>query len=194
MSIIRPIETAEKVEVKTRSDLRKWLQAHHLQNKGVWLVKYKQPHKYYLSYDDVVEECICFGWIDSLPRKLDEQRTMLYIASRKQGSNWSKVNKERVKKLELAGLIQEAGLVKIERAKKDGSWSFLDDVEALILPDDLLQAFSTNQVAYKNFDAFPSSSKRGILEWIKNAKLPETRAKRIQNTVQKAAQGIRANY
>jgi uncharacterized protein YdeI (YjbR/CyaY-like superfamily) len=194
MSIIRPIETAEKVEVKTRSDLRKWLQAHHLQNKGVWLVKYKQPHKYYLSYDDVVEECICFGWIDSLPRKLDEQRTMLYIASRKQGSNWSKVNKERVKKLELAGLIQEAGLVKIERAKKDGSWSFLDDVEALILPDDLLQAFSINQVAYKNFDAFPPSSKRGILEWIKNAKLPETRAKRIQNTVQKAAQGIRANY
>ncbi len=192
--MVRPVETAEKVEVKTRSDLRQWLEAHYAQNEGVWLVKYKKTHKYYLSYDDVVEECICFGWIDSLPRKLDEQRTMLYIAPRKQGSNWSKVNKERVKKLKQGGLIQEVGLMKIEQAKKDGSWSFLDDVEALILPDDLQQALTENQVAYKNFEAFPPSSKRGILEWIKNAKRPETRAKRIQNTIQKAAQGIRANY
>ena len=190
----KPAETAEKVEIKTRSDLRKWLQAHYLQNQGVWLIKYKKSHKYYLSYDDVVEECICFGWIDSLPRKLDEKRTMLYISPRKKGSNWSKANKERVKKLELAGLIQKAGLIKIEQAKKDGSWSFLDDVEALILPDDLKQAFSENQVAQKNFENFPPSSKRGILEWIKNAKRPETRAKRIQNTVQKATKGIRANY
>ena len=192
--MIKPAKTAEKVEIKTRSDLRKWLQANCLQDRGVWLIKYKKPHEYYLSYDDVVEECICFGWIDSLPRKLDEKRTMLYISPRKKGSNWSKVNKERVKKLELAGLIQEVGLIKIEQAKKDGSWSFLDDVEALILPDDLKQAFSKNQIARKNFETFPPSSKRGILEWIKNAKLPETRAKRIQNTVQKAARGIRANY
>ena len=191
--MVKSAETAEKVEVKTRSDLRKWLQAHCLQDQGVWLIKYKKPYKYYLSYDDVVEECICFGWIDSLPRKLDAQRTMLYISPRKKGSNWSKVNKERVKKLELAELIQEAGLIKIEQAKKDGSWSFLDDVEALILPDDLKQAFSENQVAQKNFQTFPRSSKRGILEWIKNAKRPETRAKRIQETVHKAKQGIRAN-
>ena len=191
--MVRPAENAEKVEVNTRSDLRKWLQINYLQNQGVWLIKYKKTHKYYLSYDDIVEECICFGWIDSLPRKLDKQRTMLYIAPRKKGSNWSKANKERVKNLEIAGLIQEVGLIKIEQAKKDGSWSFLDDVEALILPEDLKQAFSENQVAQTNFETFPPSSKRGILEWIKNAKRPETRAKRIQNTVQKAAQGIRAN-
>lgn len=165
--MVKPAETAEKVEVKTRSDLRKWLQANCLQNQGVWLIKYKKHHKYYLYYDDVVEECICFGWIDSLPRKLDEQRTMLYISPRKKGSNWSKANKERVEKLELAGLIQEAGLIKIEQAKQDGSWSFLDDVEALILPDDLKQAFSENQIAQNNFETFPPSSKRGILEWIK---------------------------
>lgn len=83
------------------------------------------------------------------------------------------------KKLELAGLIQEVGLIKIKQAKKDGSWSFLDDVEALILPDDLKQAFSKNQLDQKNFETFSPSSKRGILEWIKNAKRPETRAKRI---------------
>ncbi len=141
--MIKSAETAEQVEVKTRSDLRMWLQANCLQNQGVWLIKYKKTHKYYLSYEDVVEECICFGWIDSLPRKLDKQKTMLYISPRRKGSNWSKVNKERVEKLKQAGLIQEAGLIKIEQAKQDGSWSFLDDVEALILPVDALRQSRT---------------------------------------------------
>ncbi|MEM8672616.1 MAG: YdeI/OmpD-associated family protein [Cyanobacteria bacterium P01_G01_bin.67] len=191
--MVRPAEAAKKVEVKTRHDLRKWLQVNYRQQEGVWLVKFKKPHKYYLSYDDIVEECICFGWIDSLPRKLDEQRTMLYISPRNKGSNWSQANKERAKELEKSGLIQEVGLIKIEQAKQDGSWSFLDDVEALILPEDLKQAFNENQVAYENYETFPPSAKRGILEWIKNAKRPATRAKRIQNTVLKAAQGIRAN-
>ncbi len=190
----RPAENAAKIAINTRSDLRQWLQANYHQNKGVWLVKYKKPHEYYLPYDDIVEECICFGWIDSLPRKLDDQRTMLYIAPRKKGSNWSKANKERVMNLEKVGLLHEAGLNKIEQAKQDGSWSFLDDVEALILPNDLKQALSENELAQKNFAEFSPSSKRGILEWIKNAKRPETRSKRIKNTVQKAAQGIKANY
>ena len=119
---------------------------------------------------------------------------MLYISLRKKGSNWSKVNKEYVTKLQQAGLIHEAGLRKIEQAKQDGSWSFLDDVEALILPEDLKLTFSNNKTALENWSAFPPSVKRGILEWIKNAKKPETRAKRIQNTVEKAAKNIRANY
>lgn len=119
---------------------------------------------------------------------------MLYIAPRKKGSNWSKANKERVKKLELFGLIKEVGLIKIEQAKKDGLWSFLDDVEALVLPDDLQQSLLKNKVAKKNFETFSPSSKRGILEWIKNAKRPENRAKRIHDTIQKAEQGIKANY
>ena len=191
--MVKPAETAEKVEVKTRSNLRAWLQANYHQNKGVWLVTYKKPHDYYLPYNDIVEECLCFGWIDSLPRKLDEQKTMLYISPRKKGSNWSKANKDRVDRLQKAELLHQAGLQKIEQAKQDGSWSFLDDVEALILPDDLKLALSNNTIAQKNFAAFPPSSKRGILEWIKNAKRPETRAKRIQNTVAKAAKNIKAN-
>ena len=190
--MVKPAETAEKVEVKTRSNLRAWLQANYHQNKGVWLVTYKKPHNYYLPYNDIVEECLCFGWIDSLPRKLDEQKTMLYISPRKKGSNWSKANKDRVDRLQKAELLHQAGLQKIEQAKQDGSWSFLDDVEALILPDDLKLALSHNKIAQKNFAAFPPSSKRGILEWIKNAKRPETRAKRIQNTVAKAAKNIKA--
>ncbi|MGF1480783.1 MAG: YdeI family protein [Cyanophyceae cyanobacterium] len=190
----RPAASAAQVEVKTRKDLRAWLQRHYEQNQGVWLVTYKQPHDSYLPYNDIVEECICFGWIDSLPRKLDEQRTMLYISPRKPESHWSKANKERVERLQQARLLHEAGWQKIEQAKKDGSWSFLDDVEALILPDDLKLALASNPMAQKHFAAFPPSSKRGILEWIKTAKRPETRAKRIQDTVAQAAQNIKANY
>jgi uncharacterized protein YdeI (YjbR/CyaY-like superfamily) len=192
--MVKPAKSAEKIEVKTRMDLRKWLQVNHFQPKGVWLVTYKKSHPDYLPYNDLVEECLCFGWIDSLPRKLDQQRTMLYIAPRQQSSNWSKVNKDRVEKLQTLGLIQQAGLEKIEQAKKDGSWYFLDDVEALILPEDLKLALANNELAMTNFAAFPPSAKRGILEWIKNAKRPETRIKRIQDTVTKATINVRANY
>ncbi|ACK64499.1 conserved hypothetical protein [Rippkaea orientalis PCC 8801] len=191
---LKSTKNPEQIAIKTRSELRQWLEIHHSQKQGVWLITYKKTHEYYLPYDDIVEECLCFGWIDSLPRKLDEQRTMLYISPRKQGSNWSKANKNRVIKLEELGLIHQAGLTKIDQAKIDGSWSFLDDVEALIIPDDLKLLLSENKIAQKNFEDFPPSSKRGILEWIKNAKRPETRAKRIRETVQKAEQGIKANY
>ena len=188
------LTNSPKVEVMTRSDLRSWLLNNYQQARGVWLVTYKKSSKYYLPYSDIVQECICFGWIDSLPRKLDETRTMLYISPRKKGSNWSRVNKEYVAKLQETGLLHEAGLQKIERAKEDGSWSFLDDVEALILPEDLEFAFSNNKTARENWSAFPPSIKRGILEWIKNAKRSQTRAKRIFDTVEKAAKNIRANY
>ena len=119
--MVKSLENAVKVAVKTRSDLREWLQANYQQKSGVWLVTYKKPNKYYLPYSDIVEECLCFGWIDSLPRKLDEEKTMLYISPRKKGSNWSRVNKEYVAKLQQLGLIHEAGLQKIGQAKEDGS-------------------------------------------------------------------------
>lgn len=192
--MVKPLENAVKIGVKTRKELRSWLEASHLQEKGIWLVTYKKNSPYYLPTKDIVQECLCFGWIDSLPRKLDESRTMLYISPRKRGSNWSKVNKEYIAKLEQEGLLHPSGLQKIEEAKQDGSWSFLDDVEALILPEDLQQAFDRNTVAHKYWSAFPRSVKKGILEWIKNAKRPATRVKRIQQTVSKAAQNIRANY
>ena len=188
------LTNSPKVEVLTRSDLRSWLLNNYQQIYGIWLITYKKKSQHYLPYSDIVQECLCFGWIDSLPRKLDETRTMLYISPRKKGSNWSKVNKKYVAKLQQAGLIHEAGLQKIEQAKEDESWSFLDDVEALILPEDLKSAFSNNKTALENWAAFPPSLKRGILEWIKNAKKPKTRVKRIKNTVEKATKNIRANY
>ncbi|MGV2828599.1 YdeI/OmpD-associated family protein [Myxosarcina sp. GI1(2024)] len=124
--MVKQAENAIRVTVRSRQELRQWLQKNHLQAEGIWLITYKKNHQDYLSYNDVVEECLCFGWVDSLPCKLDEQRSMLYLSPRRKGSNWSKVNKERVQCLIENGLMQPAGLEKVDRAIKDGSWSFLE--------------------------------------------------------------------
>lgn len=189
-----PKKEAEQVEIKSRADWRTWLEANHTRKDGVWLVRYKKHiGENYVDYDTAVEEGICFGWVDSLPRKLDEDRTMLWMAPRKSGSNWSKVNKERVEKLLAAGLIAPAGLAKIEAAKKDGSWTALDKIEALETPPDLTAAFAKYPHSAANFDAFPRSVKRGILEWIHNAKRAPTREKRIEETARLAGENVRAN-
>lgn len=187
-------EQAEKVFITSRQALRDWLEAHHSQADGVWLVTYKKADaQRYVPYDAVVEECLCVGWVDSLPRRYDAERTMLYIAPRRAGSNWSKANRERIARLESAGLLREAGQRKVEQAKADGSWSALETVEALHLPDDLAAALMENPVAEGFFEAFPPSVKRAILEWIQNAKRAETRQQRIATTVSMAAQNRRAN-
>lgn len=146
-----------------------------------------------VTYDEAVEEALCFGWIDSRPNKLDDQRTMLWFAPRKPGTGWSKLNKERVERLLAAGLIAPAGLAKIEAARQDGSWNALDAVEALEIPPDLAAALASFESAAGNFDAFPRSVKRGILEWIASAKTPETRARRIAETASLAEENKRAN-
>jgi len=179
---------------KTRKGWRTWLAKNHEQTSGVWLITYKkssgQPH---LAYAAAVEEALCFGWIDSLPRKLDEQRTMLYFAPRKAGSGWSALNKQRIDKLREQGLLTPAGIAKIEAAKKDGSWSKLDEVEMLAIPDDLRLEMEKYLNATQYFEAFPKSAKRGILEWISNAKRPETRRKRVEETARLADINERAN-
>lgn len=182
------------VLAETRAGWRAWLEANHTQTEGVWLVTYKKATaKPYLSYDEMVSEALAFGWIDSVPRKLDDARTMLYFAPRKAGSGWSKPNKERVERLLATGQMTAAGLAKVETAKRDGSWAALDGVERLELPGDLIAALRQNADAEANFGAFPRSVKRGILEWILNAKRPETRAKRILETAALAAKNDRAN-
>lgn len=190
----RPAENLEQIEVKSRADLRAWLAAHHEQSESIWLVTYKKAvADGYVEYDAVVEECLCFGWVDSLTRAKDDQRTMLLLAPRKEKSAWSASNKARVVKLLAAGLMEPPGLAKIEAAKKNGMWGFLDDVEALISPPDLVAALENYPDAKTHFDAFPRSPKRGILEWIKQAKKPETRAKRIEETARLAQDNDRAN-
>jgi uncharacterized protein YdeI (YjbR/CyaY-like superfamily) len=178
----------------TRAQWRAWLKKHHTRDEGVWLVMWKQASgKVQMSYDDAVEEALCFGWIDSKPRVLDEFRSMLWFASRKTKTGWSKPNKIRVERAIATGQMTAAGLAKIEAAKKDDSWSLLDAVEELEIPADLSKAFKTYPQSGKNFEAFPRSVKRGILEWILNAKKPETRAARIDQTASMAARNERAN-
>lgn len=178
----------------TRSEWRNWLAANHVRATGVWLVSYKKSTgKPRVEYDDAVEEALCFGWVDSKPNKLDAERTLLWFAPRKPRSGWSRPNKQRVERMLRAGLMAEAGLRKVELAKQDGSWSKLDAIEDLAVPEDLAQALLAYSAAEQNFNAFPRSAKRGILEWIANAKTPQTRAKRVVETARLADQNERAN-
>jgi uncharacterized protein YdeI (YjbR/CyaY-like superfamily) len=180
---------------KSRKEWRKWLEKNHSTEKSVWLVIYKKESEIpSVYYPEAVDEALCFGWIDSKPNKRDEDSYYQFFAKRNPKSNWSKVNKEKIAKLIEKGLMQSAGLEMIEIAIENGTWTALDEVENLIIPDDLQELFSDNKTAFENWERFPSSSKRGILEWILNAKKPETRQKRIEETVSLAEKDIRANH
>lgn len=185
----------EQVHVNSRQELRAWLAANHAQSESIWLVTYKKhvPDKY-VAWDEIVQEALCFGWIDSLPRKLDADRSMLRLSPRRKGSAWSARNKQHIEELLAAGLMAAPGLAAIERAKADGSWTLLDDVEALIVPDDLAAALAANPEAQAQYDAFTDASKRGVLWWIKSARRPATRQKRIAETVRLAALGLRGGH
>ena len=177
-----------------RAAWRQWLSDNHANEKSIWLIIYKKESNISsIYYDEAVDEALCFGWIDSKANKRDEISYYQYFAKRKVKSNWSKVNKAKVERLTAEGRMTEAGFKMIEIAKENGTWSALDDVENLIIPEDLQSALDANLIAKAHFEAFPRSVKRGILEWLMNAKRLETRQKRIEETVTLAAQNIRAN-
>lgn len=185
----------ERVQVESRGELRSWLEANYMRVESVWLVTYKVhiPDKY-VSWDEVVEEALCFGWIDSLPRKLDGDRSMLLLSPRRPGSPWSRLNKKRIEKLLAMDLIKPPGLAVIERAQQDGSWTIYDEVEDLVIPVDLADALAGNKLAERNFNAFSDSSKKGILWWIRSARNSDTYKKRVSETVELAKHNIRANH
>ncbi len=146
-----------------------------------------------LAYEAAVIEGLRFGWIDSTGGTVDGDRTRLWFAPRRPGSGWARTNKRRIEQLEREGRMERAGLRIIEAAKADGSWTLLDDVEELIVPVDLDAAFTGYPGSRAQWDAFPPSARRAILEWIVQAKRPETRAKRIDETAREATAGRRAN-
>lgn len=188
-------DSLERYYAANRAEWRAWLEHNHASSSGVWLIYYKKESgKPRVAYDEAVEEALCFGWIDSKPNKLDDERYMQLFSPRKSGSAWSKLNKERVERLIAQGLMASAGMALVEASRQDGTWSALDDVEALTVPDDLTAALAANPTAMGFFDAFPPSSKKNILWWIESAKKPETRQKRIDETVSMAAQNLRANH
>ncbi|HEX8875811.1 MAG TPA: YdeI/OmpD-associated family protein [Phycisphaerales bacterium] len=184
---------AKSVYFPDRAALRAWLHDHHDSHPAIWLVYDKKQAKAdrALTYDDIVEEALCFGWIDSVARSVDAARASLYFSPRKPGSTWSAVNKKRLPRLIEQGLIHPAGQAKIDRAKKDGSWTTLDAIERLEVPADLASAFDANPKAKTNFDAFPPGARKQILYWITSAKRDETRADRIRRSLAAIAKGQR---
>jgi uncharacterized protein YdeI (YjbR/CyaY-like superfamily) len=183
-----------QLHVNTRAEWRAWLATNHTSTSGIWLVTWKKatgrPRP---SYDDIVEEALCAGWVDSLPRTLDDERSQLLITRRKPRSNWSRINQDRVKRLTAAGLMLPNGLAVVETAKSDGNWAALDQVETLAEPDQLRAALDAAPAARTAWDGFPRSTRRAILEWIGDARTTATRDNRIATTVSEAAVGRRAN-
>ncbi len=186
-----PKHDTPEVEVRSRAELRAWLQANHATSGPVWLVSYKKHHPDYLAWDEAVDELLCFGWIDSLQHRVDGDRSRVYISPRKPGSNWSGINKRKVERLEQAGLMTDAGRAVVERAKADGSWTVLDDIEALVVPDDLAALLDAHPEARANFEAYPRSARMGFLWWLKSAKSEATRARRLEGTLRAAQQNVR---
>jgi uncharacterized protein YdeI (YjbR/CyaY-like superfamily) len=190
--VVKAEKNLEMVHAKDRGMWRAWLEKHHRDSPGVRLaISKKKRKKHSVSYEEAVEEAICFGWIDSRANRLDDDQFILLLSPRKAKSLWSSSNKQRVEKLIHQGLMTPAGLEKVEAAKQDGSWYTIDGIEALTIPVDLQEALDHNAHAKKNFNAFSNSSKKMILYWIESAKHHETRTKRIQHTVSLAAQNMK---
>lgn len=185
---------ADRVHPSSVAEWRDWLASHHADRRGVWLVSFKKhTGRYAMSYDEAVTEALAYGWVDSLGRKLDDERTMLWFTPRKPTSAWSRPNKERVERLLSEGRMAEPGQRAIDAARANGSWSLLDDVEDLVVPPDLAAAFAEHPGAADHWDGFPRSARRAILEWIVQARKPETRDRRVVETAERAARGERVN-
>ena len=182
----------EQVEVTSAAELRQWLEANHATSPGIWLVSYKKAAgDRYLSYEDLVCEALCWGWIDSKARSLDDLRSQLLLTPRKPASKWSRPNKIRIAQLEAAGRMAPPGRAVVEAAKASGTWTALDDVENLVEPAELTAALNATPEARRNWDAFPRSVRRATLEWLAAAKRPETRDRRVAEIVDLAAQNLR---
>jgi uncharacterized protein YdeI (YjbR/CyaY-like superfamily) len=182
----------EVITPKDRAAWRAWLEGNHERPDGVWLlIRKKGSQKDGVGYEEAVEEALCFGWIDATANGYDDDHYKQWMAPRKPKAVWAASNKARVERLIAEGLMRPAGLAKIEAAKADGSWTALDAFEDLTVPDDLAEALDASPPAREHFDAFPPGARRQILYWIAQARRPETRAKRIAQTADLAAENIR---
>ncbi|GAA1435595.1 YdeI/OmpD-associated family protein [Microlunatus lacustris] len=186
-------EDVEQVHLETRAQWRAWLAEHHATARGVQLVSWRSgTGRPAVGYDEAVCEALCFGWVDSTNRRLDEERGMQYFAPRKPRSGWARTNKARVERLRAEGLMTEAGERAIAVAVANGSWALLDDVEDGREPDDLRTALDARPEARRHWDAFPPSARKVMLQWLAQARTDATRTKRVAGVVDGAAAGVRA--
>jgi uncharacterized protein YdeI (YjbR/CyaY-like superfamily) len=165
-----------------RAGLRTWLANNHTRKDGVWAVFYKKSTGLSdMSWEALVEECLCFGWIDSLPGKVDDQKTKIYISPRKTNSGWSRRNKVLLIELEAKGIIEQPGIEVIERAKSNGSWERFDLSEDLVIPAELAHALESDAAFAIGWAGLTDARKRQYLQQIYDGKTLETRNKRIQS-------------
>ena len=179
----------ETISPKNRQEWRDWLQENHDKKQSVWLIYYKKKSNILtVTYSEAVDEALCFGWIDSKAKPLDEEKFMQFFSRRKAKSVWSRINKEKIERLINEGLMTCAGYHIIEIAKQNGSWTILDEAEALTIPKDLDEAFQNRPNAKNYFSSLSRSDKRNILQWLVLAKKQETRQKRISEIAELAGQ------
>ena len=184
----------KEIYPKSLTEWHQWLAHNYTHKESIWLVLPKKDSgKAGLEIENAILEALCWGWIDSTPNKIDDNFYKVRFSKRNEKSNWSAVNKKRIAKLKKEKRLQKPGMEMIKLAKQLGTWTALDEIEKGILPNDLLEALAQHKNAKVHFEAFPFSIKRGILEWIMNAKRSETRAKRIVETAVKASRNERAN-
>ena len=181
-------ESYERVEASDRKKWRAWLRKNHARSPGIWLVFYKKSSGVpTVRYDEAVEEALCYGWIDSLMKPVDDQRYRQLFTPRKPKSRWSKPNKDRVDRMVAAGLMTEVGMEKIRAAKRDGSWTTADASDSLVVPADLRKELSRNKKTSAAFENMPPGRRKQLLAWIYDAKRPETRARRVTQAAEVAA-------
>jgi uncharacterized protein YdeI (YjbR/CyaY-like superfamily) len=185
------VRSYDAFQPRSRKAWREWLKKHHASSPGVWLV-YAKKHTGIpsLSYNDAVEEALCFGWIDSLMHPIDGAFYKQVFTPRKPSSIWSATNKTRVERLIAAGLMTAAGMALIALAKKTGKWSAMDHAEALTMPPDLQSALNANDAAKRNWPAYSPGMRKGFLRMVTGAKRPETRAARVAQLVDIVARKV----
>ncbi len=178
------MDKKEQHYFKNANEWREWLHENHSTSKGVHLIFYRVNSEFEsMRWEEAVQVAICYGWIDSTVRKLDDDRRIQVFSPRKNKSVWSKLNKTYIEKLLKENLIHESGLAKIETAKQNGSWTSLDAVEGLIIPEDLKLAFEQNKIAFENYKNFSPSYRKNYLYWLNQAKREETRNSRITQII-----------
>ena len=182
----------KKLYVRDRAEWREWLSENHAAEAEIWLVYHKkgsgQPS---LDYGTSVEEALCFGWVDSIIKKLDEETYTRKFTPRQEGSKWSPSNKKRVEKMIKEGLMTEHGMRKIEAAKRNGSWDAPDERPQLtfeMLPE-FARALSENEKARETFEGLSATDRKQYLGWIEMAKRPETRQRRIAESIRLLEEG-----
>lgn len=186
------MDEAERLEPRTLEEWSAWLREHHARPGGVWLVNRRRAAEQTITYEQSVLEALRWGWVDSTARPLDDERSMLWFSPRRRGSVWTRTNKERVSRLEAAGLMEPAGAAAVAAAQASGMWTLMDAVEDRVVPDELAEAFDRHPGARDHWDSWSPSAQKMILAWIALAKRPETRATRIETTAAKAARGEKA--